>query len=309
MRIILISLFIIISKLAYSYDFVDQRNSPIIVAMDNNEWNLVTNKDYIPFLRFEYFYETLNEPQLSIYIDTKEKKYRELYTYLSNDLLIETQLDVFRDGKNLSTEDKKILYTKFVESILTLNKKQLQKVTDLSKNNIGFTKQNKIIDHLHIGKFIEQHDNSKNDKYCSIFYFWSEKITTDTYKVRVQSIICNLNIKPGTNPFLQDIIIENFVKNIYFFNEEKFKDLYIDEITRLKIIKEQKDKEAEELRKKEEKEKLEKEALEKQKQNEKLQLEKKLKEEKSAIELNLTDLSNEVVQTLMQINIELKDEI
>ena len=307
MRIILIFLFIIISKLAYSYDFVDQRNSPIIVAMDNNEWNLVTNKDYIPFLRFEYFYETLNEPQLSIYIDTKEKKYRELYTYLSNDLLIETQLDVFRDGKNLSTEDKKISYTTFVESILTLNKNQLQKVTDLSKYNLGFTKQNKIIDHLHIGKFIEQHDISKNDKYCSIFYFWSEKISTDTYKVRVQSIICNLNIKPGSNPFLQDIIIENFVKNIYFFNEEKFKDLYIDEITRLKNIKEQKDKEAEELRKKEEKEKLEKEALEKQKQKEKLQLEKKLKEEKSIIEFNLTKLSDEIVQTLKQINNNLKD--
>jgi hypothetical protein len=307
MRIILISLFIIISKLAYSYDFVDQRNSPIIVAMDNNEWNLVTNKDYIPFLRFEYFYETLNEPQLSIYIDTKEKKYRELYTYLSNDLLIETQLDVFRDGKNLSTEDKKISYTKFVESILTLNKNQLQKVTDLSKYNLGFTKQNKIIDHFHVGKFIEQYDNSKNDKYCSIFYFWSEKISTDTYKVRVQSIICNLNIKPGTNPFLQDIIIENFVKSIYFFNEEKFKDLYIDEITRLKIIKEEKDKAAEELQKKEEEEKNRKKEQKRVADEKAKQQEKQLEKDKTRIEINLYKLSDEIALTIEQINNAIKD--
>lgn len=307
MRIILISLFIFISKFAHSYDFVDQRNSPLIVAMDNNEWNLVTNKDYIPFLRFEYFYENLNEPQLSIYVDTKEKKYRELYTYLSNDLLIETQLDVFRDGKNLSTEDKKTSYTKFIDSILTLNKNQLQKVTELSKYNLGFTKQNKIIDHFHSGKFIEQHDNSNNDKYCSIFYFWSEKISTDTYKVRVQSVICNLNIKPGTNPFLQDIIIENFIQNIYFFNKKKFKDLYVDEITRLKIIKEKKDKEAEELRKKQEEENKRKEE-EKRIAEEKIkQKEKKLKKDKSAIELNMTEISDEIVQILAQINNELKD--
>jgi hypothetical protein len=307
MRLLLVLILIFISKLSYSYDFVDQRNSPLIVAMDDNEWNLVTDKNYIPVLQFKDFYDNLNEPQLSIYIDTKEKIYRELYTYLSNDLLIETQLDLYREGKNLSTEDKKLSYTKFIDSILTLNKKQLQKVTDLSKYNLGFTKQNKILDHFHVGKFIEQNENSNNDKYCSIFYFWSEKIKTDTYKVRVQSVICNLDIQSGTNPFLQDKIIENFVKNIYFFNEDKFKDLYIDEITRLKNIKIKKEKEKEELRKKEEAEKKRKEEEERIANEKAKQQEKKLKEDKSTIEVNLIKLSDEIALTLKQINYAIKD--
>ena len=75
------------------------------------------------------------------------------------------------------------------------------------------------------------------------FLFWSELVSSDTYKINIKTVICNLQAKTGADPFIPFKIIENFTKDINFYNTLKFNELYEDEKTRLLKIKQEKEKE------------------------------------------------------------------
>ena len=263
MRSIIFVLIIFLSSKLLAYDFTDPRNAPTINSLEDKKWSYINNKNFIPFLSFKTFFENKNEPSLSIYIDRGEEIYKELYTYQGEEVILEVQLNLFNKGLNLSAEDKKLSFKKGIESIVSLNKNKIQEVSKFNKKEIGFNNFKKKIEHFHEGKFIEDQEAVNSDKYCTIFYFWSELVSSDTYKINIKTLICNLKAKTGADPFIPFKTIENFTKEINFYNTKKFNKLYEDEKTRLLKIKQEKEKKEARIKAEKEEQQEEEEALQK----------------------------------------------
>ena len=263
MRSIILVLIIFLSSKLLAYDFTDPRNAPTINSLDDKKWSYISNKNFIPFLSFKTFFENKSEPSLSIYIDRGGEVYKELYTYQGEEIILEVQLNVFNKGLNLSAEDKKLSFKKGIDSIVSLNKNKIQEVSKFNKKEIGFNNFKQKIEHFHEGKFIEDQEAVNSDKYCTIFYFWSELVSSDTYKINIKTVICNLQAKTGADPFISFKIIENFTKEINFYNTLKFNELYEDEKTRLLKIKQEKEKEEARIKEEKQKKQEEEQALQK----------------------------------------------
>ena len=263
MRSIILVLIIFLSSKLLAYDLTDPRNAPTINSLDDKKWSYINNKNFIPFLSFKNFFENKSEPSLSIYFDRAGEIYKELYTYQGEEVILEVQLNVFNKGLNLSAEDKKLSFKKGIDSIVSLNKNKIQEVSKFNKKEIGFNNFKQKIEHFHEGKFIEDQEAVNSDKYCTIFYFWSELVSSDTYKINIKTVICNLQAKTGADPFIPFKIIENFTKDINFYNTLKFNELYEDEKTRLLKIKQEKEEEEARILAEMEKKKEEEQALQK----------------------------------------------
>jgi len=226
---------------AHGYSGPNVINTRILDDAAENEWVLIDDDNYIPYLNFSKVeYKNIKDikPHISVFLDTSNNTYQEHYHLMIDNLILRLKLTYYEKNKNLSIKDK---YENLEDSISwALKDADTQTVIDMSQKTVGLNNQDLAIDYFHWGKFIQTNKERKKDKYCVSFYYWTGKKSNNEYETLVNSLWCNANVQEGGELFNSYKDINDFIKNTEFNNQTRLKRLYEDEKTKLLRLQEEK---------------------------------------------------------------------